>query len=143
LASGFFLMGIALLYGFAGSVSPSDRASALPAVAGMDGLRLAGSVMLRIGLLFKVCAVPVQARTPDANQGAPTPITGSMAAATTLAAFAAMLRFVYVATSGIAWDLAPFLWGIAIITMLIGTVLAIVQTDIKRMLAYSSVAHAG
>jgi len=142
-ASGFFLMGIALLYGFAGSVSLSDLATAVPAVAGMDGLLLAGSVMVLIGLLFKVGAVPFHAWTPDVYQGAPTPITGFMAAATKIAAFAAMLRFVYVATSGIAWDLAPFLWGIAIITMLVGTVLAIVQTDIKRMLAYSSVAHAG
>src|SRR5699024_4323599 len=95
-ASGFFLMGIALLYGFAGSVSLSDLATAVPAVAGMDGLLLAGSVMVLIGLLFKVGAVPFHAWTPDVYQGAPTPITGFMAAATKIAAFAAMLRFVYV-----------------------------------------------
>src|SRR5699024_8291976 len=87
-ASGFFLMGIALLYGFAGSVSLSDLATAVPAVAGMDGLLLAGSVMVLIGLLFKVGAVPFHAWTPDVYQGAPTPITGFMAAATKIAAFA-------------------------------------------------------
>lgn len=142
-ASGFFLMGVALLYGYAGSVSFATLAVAVPAITGMDGLLLAGSVMVLIGLLFKVGAVPFHAWTPDVYQGAPTPITGFMAAATKIAAFGAMLRFVYVVTPGITWDLAPFLWTIAILTMIVGTVLAIVQTDIKRMLAYSSVAHAG
>lgn len=142
-ASGFFIMGVALLYGFAGSVRFADIATAVPVISGMDGLLLAGSVMVLIGLLFKVGAVPFHAWTPDVYQGAPTPITGFMAAATKIAAFGAMLRFVYVATPGIAWDLAPFLWAIAVLTMVVGTVLAIVQTDIKRMLAYSSVAHAG
>src|SRR5690625_497908 len=142
-ASGFFLMGIALLYGFAGSVNLSDIATAVPVVSGLDGLLLAGSVMVLIGLLFKVGAVPFHAWTPDVYQGAPTPVTGFMAAATKIAAFGAMLRFVYVATAGITWDLAPFLWTIAAITMVVGTVIAIVQTDIKRMLAYSSIAHAG
>src|SRR5699024_1080252 len=94
-------------------------------------------------LLFIVGAVPFHAWTPDVYQGAPTPVSGFMAAGTKIAAFGAMLRFVYVLTFGIAWDLAPFLWGIAIITMVVGTVIAIVQTDIKRMLAYSSVSHAG
>lgn len=142
-SSAFFLMGVALLYGYAGSVRLSDIASAVPTVAGMDGLLLAGSALLLIGLLFKVGAVPFHAWTPDVYQGAPTPVTGFMAACTKVAAFAAMLRFVYVVTPGLEWDLAPFLWTIAILSMGVGTVLAIVQTDVKRTLAYSSVAHAG
>ncbi|WP_156252069.1 NADH-quinone oxidoreductase subunit NuoN [Pseudactinotalea terrae] len=142
-SSAFFLMGLALLYGYAGSVHLDDIATAVPLVAGMDGLLLAGSALLIIGLLFKVGAVPFHAWTPDVYQGAPTPITGFMAACTKVAAFAALLRFVYVVTPGLSWDLGPMLWVVAILTMVVGTVLAIVQTDMKRTLAYSSVAHAG
>ncbi|GAB2614570.1 NADH-quinone oxidoreductase subunit NuoN [Pseudactinotalea suaedae] len=142
-SSAFFLMGLALLYGYAGSVHLADIATAVPLVSGMDGLLLAGSALVIIGLLFKVGAVPFHSWTPDVYQGAPTPITGFMAACTKVAAFAALLRFVYVVTPGLGWDLAPFLWIVAILTMVVGTVLAIVQTDMKRTLAYSSVAHAG
>jgi NADH-quinone oxidoreductase subunit N len=142
-SSAFFLMGMALLYGYAGSVQLADLSTAVPAIAGMDGLLLAGSALVMIGLLFKVGAVPFHAWTPDVYQGSPTPITGFMAACTKVAAFAALLRFAYVVTPGLTWDLAPFLWTIAILTMLVGTVLAIVQTDMKRTLAYSSIAHAG
>ncbi|MFV0252084.1 MAG: NADH-quinone oxidoreductase subunit NuoN [Beutenbergiaceae bacterium] len=142
-SSAFFLMGMALLYGYAGSVSFDDLYVAVFSVGGMDSLLLAGSALVLIGLLFKVGAVPFHSWTPDVYQGAPTPVTGFMAACTKVAAFAAMLRFVYVVTPGLEWDLAPFLWVIAIATMGVGTVLAIVQTDMKRTLAYSSVAHAG
>lgn len=142
-SSAFFLMGLALLYGYAGSLQLSAIASAVPVMSGMDGLLLAGSAMVIIGLLFKVGAVPFHAWTPDVYQGAPTPVTGFMAACTKVAAFAALLRFVYVVTPGLEWDLAPFLWTVAILTMIVGTVLAIVQTDMKRTLAYSSIAHAG
>ncbi len=142
-SSAFFLMGVALLYGYAGSVSLDAIAAAVPAIAGMDGLLLAGSALVIIGLLFKIGAVPFHAWTPDVYQGAPTPITGFMAACTKVAAFVALLRFVYVVTPGLSWDLGPFLWTIAILSMGVGTVLAIVQTDIKRTLAYSSIAHAG
>ena len=142
-SSAFFIMGAALLYGFSGSVRLSELATAVPTTVGMDGLLLAGSVLLIIGLLFKVGAVPFHMWTPDVYQGAPTPITGFMAAGTKIAAFGALLRFVYVVVPGLGWDLAPFMWGIAILTMGVGTVVALVQTDIKRMLAYSSIAHAG
>ncbi|MEE6282595.1 NADH-quinone oxidoreductase subunit NuoN [Georgenia sunbinii] len=142
-SSAFFLMGAALLYGFSGSVRLSELATAVPATVGMDGLLLAGSVLVIIGLLFKVGAVPFHMWTPDVYQGAPTPITGFMAAATKIAAFGALLRFVYVVTPGLEWDLEPLLWGIALVTMIVGTAIAIVQTDMKRMLAYSSIAHAG
>ncbi len=142
-SSAFFLMGAALLYGFSGSLRLSELAVAVPSMGGMDGLLLAGSVLLIVGLLFKVGAVPFHMWTPDVYQGAPTPVTGFMAAATKIAAFGALLRFVYVVVPGLGWDLEPLLWGIAILTMGVGTVIALVQTDVKRMLAYSSIAHAG
>jgi len=142
-SSAFFLMGAALLYGFSGSVRLSELAVAVPATVGMDGLLLAGSILLIVGLLFKVGAVPFHMWTPDVYQGAPTPITGFMAAGTKIAAFGALVRFVYVVVPGMGWDLEPALWGVAILTMGVGTVIALVQTDVKRMLAYSSIAHAG
>ena len=142
-SSAFFVMGAALLYGFSGSLRLSELAVAVPSTVGMDGLLLAGSVLVIIGLLFKVGAVPFHMWTPDVYQGAPTPITGFMAAATKVAAFGALLRFFYVVVPGLGWDLEPLMWGIAILTMGVGTVVALVQTDVKRMLAYSSIAHAG
>ena len=99
--------------------------------------------MLAVGLLFKVGAVPFQAWTPDVYQGAPTAVTAFMAACTKIAAFGAMLRLFYVAFGAERWDWQPMLWIIAILTMLVGSILAVVQTDVKRMLAYSSVAHTG
>jgi NADH-quinone oxidoreductase subunit N len=81
--------------------------------------------------------------TPDVYQGAPTPVTGFMAAATKVAAFGALLRILYVVLPGLRWDWRPVMWGVAIITMLGGAIVAITQTDIKRLLAYSSIAHAG
>ncbi|MPV37765.1 NADH-quinone oxidoreductase subunit NuoN [Georgenia subflava] len=142
-ASAFMLFGIALLYGFSGTVRLDGLAQAVPATLGMDGMLLAGAVMVIVGLLFKVGAVPFHAWTPDVYTGAPTPVTGFMAAATKLAAFAALLRFVYVVVPDLSWDLTPFFWAVIILTMLVGTVVGIVQTDVKRMLAYSSIAHAG
>jgi len=96
-----------------------------------------------VGLLFKVGAVPFHAWTPDVYQGAPTPITGFMAACTKIASFGVLIRLVYVLVPPVQWDILPALWGVAVLTMLVGTVVAIVQTDVKRMLAYSSIAHAG
>jgi NADH-quinone oxidoreductase subunit N len=142
-ASTFFLFGTALLYGYSGSVSLSDIAAAVPLVTGMDGLVLVGVLFVLIGLLFKVGAAPFHAWTPDVYQGAPTPITGFMAACTKVAAFGAMLRVVYVLLPGLMWDLRVVMWGVAILTIAVGTVIALVQTNIKRMLAYSSIAHAG
>ena len=142
-ASAFLLFGIALLYGFAGSVKLTDIAAAIGTPSDLDPLLLAGVVLLLVGLLFKVGAVPFHAWTPDAYQGAPTPITGFMAACTKVAAFGAMLRIVYVVLPPLEWDVVPLLAGVAVLTMLVGTVVAIVQTDVKRMLAYSSIAHAG
>ncbi|WP_240135415.1 NADH-quinone oxidoreductase subunit NuoN [Streptomyces sp. MUM 178J] len=153
-SSAFLLFGIALLYGYAGSVSYARIAEVVdgsvraidPALAqtmGNDALLLIGGAMLLMGLLFKVGAVPFHMWTPDVYQGAPTPVTGFMAAATKVAAFGALLRLLYVVLPGLNWDWRPVLWGVAIVTMLGGAIVAITQTDIKRLLAYSSIAHAG
>ena len=142
-ASAFLLFGTALLYGFAGSVRLADIGTAVSTVVGLDPLLLAGVVLLLVGLLFKVGAVPFHSWTPDVYQGAPTPITGFMGACTKIAAFGAILRIAYVVLPPLEWDIMPLLWGVAVLTMVVGTVVAIVQTDVKRMLAYSSIAHAG
>ncbi|MEU3134357.1 MULTISPECIES: NADH-quinone oxidoreductase subunit NuoN [unclassified Streptomyces] len=153
-SSAFFLFGIALVYGYAGSLSYAGIANVVdgsvleidPALAdtmGNDALLLIGGAMILTGLLFKVGAVPFHMWTPDVYQGAPTPVTGFMAAATKVAAFGALLRLLYVALPGLTWDLRPVMWAVAIVTMLGGAIVAITQTDIKRLLAYSSIAHAG
>lgn len=142
-AAAFMLFGSGLLYGFAGSFTLEAIGNAVPAVSGMDWVFYAGIVCLSVGLLFKVGAAPFHAWTPDVYQGAPTPITGFMAAATKVAAFAALLRVYYVVAVDMAEALAPAMWTIIILTMVVGTVMGIVQSDIKRMLAFSSVAHAG
>lgn len=141
-SSAFFLFGVAMIYGYAGTLELSGIADVI-AAQGSDSLILLGAALLSVGLLFKVGAVPFHSWVPDVYQGAPTPITGFMAAATKVAAFGAILRIFYVALPEIRTDLAPMLWGVAILTMVVGAVVAVTQTDIKRMLAYSSVAHAG
>ncbi|MGW0401010.1 NADH-quinone oxidoreductase subunit NuoN [Streptomyces sp. NPDC003002] len=153
-SSAFLLFGIALLYGYAGSVSYAVIADvadgtvaridpALAATMGNDALLLIGGALILMGLLFKVGAVPFHMWTPDVYQGAPTPVTGFMAAATKVAAFGALLRLLYVVLPGLRWDWQPVMWGVAIVTMLAGAVIAVTQTDVKRLLAYSSIAHAG
>src|SRR5690606_10186752 len=142
-ASAFFLFGAALVYGYSGSLVFADIDATLASRVGQDGLLLAGVALIAVGLLFKVSAAPFHAWTPDVYQGAPTPVTGFMAAATKLAAFGALLRIFYVAFGGLRTDWQPLFWLIAIITMLFGAIVALTQTDIKRMLAYSSIAHAG
>jgi NADH-quinone oxidoreductase subunit N len=142
-SSAFFLFGSALLYGYAGSMDLGVIAKAISAQSGMDGLLVPGVLLVLVGLLFKIGAVPFHSWTPDVYQGAPTPVTGFMAACTKVAAFGAILRFVYVGVAGSRWDWAPGLWVVAILTMVVGAVLSITQTDIKRLLAYSSIAHAG
>ncbi|KGN33867.1 NADH:ubiquinone oxidoreductase subunit N [Knoellia sinensis KCTC 19936] len=143
-SSAFFLFGAALLYGYAGSSDLGAIAAAIRAGnSAYEGLLLPGVVLALIGLLFKVGAVPFHSWTPDAYQGAPTPVTGFMAAATKVAAFGAILRLAYVGVeaSRLEWRLGVA--AIAVLTMVVGAVLSVTQTDMKRLLAYSSIAHAG
>src|SRR4051812_5613067 len=142
-ASAFFIYGVALLYGYAGSVDAGKIFDASGDVASSDVLLYLGLAMLAVGLLFKIGAVPFQAWTPDVYQGSPTPVTALMAACTKISAFGAVLRVFYVAVGRDQWDWRPMMWAIAIITMVAGAILAVKQTDVKRMLAYSSVAHTG
>jgi NADH-quinone oxidoreductase subunit N len=142
-SSGFFIYGIALVYGYAGSMQFSAIDVAIRNSDSNHSLLMIGMGMVTVGLLFKVSAVPFQAWTPDVYQGAPTAVTAFMSAATKVAAFGAILRLFYVAFGTERWSWQPLFWVIAVLTMVVGSVLAIAQTDVKRMLAYSSVAHTG
>ena len=143
-ASAFFLFGAALLYGYAATTDLDGIAAAIASpTPGLEPLLVPAILLVLVGLLFKVGAVPFHSWTPDVYQGAPTPVTGFMAAATKAAAFGAILRFTYVAVEGSRWSWEAGLAAIAIITMVVGAVLSVTQTDVKRLLAYSSVAHAG
>ena len=142
-ASAFFLFGVALLYGFAGGVRLEQIHDAVANPVRSQVLLYAGLALVAIGLLFKSALAPFHVWTPDVYQGAPTPITALMAACTKVAAFGALLRVLYVAFEGVRWDFQPVLGVIAVLTMLVGAILAVTQTDIKRLLAYSSIANAG
>jgi NADH-quinone oxidoreductase subunit N len=140
-ASGFFLYGLALVYGATGSV----RLSAIRAAATTDTgvLLVLGLALLIVGLMFKASVAPFHTWTPDVYQGAPTPVTAFMAACTKVAAFGAVLRLLYVGFGTSEWTWRPIIYGIAIVSMVVGAVLGLTQTDVKRMLAYSSIAQAG
>ena len=140
-SSAFFLFGSAFLYGYSGTISLSGISAA--AGNGNDIFLLIGIIFVSVGLLFKISAVPFHSWTPDVYQGAPTPITGFMAACTKVAAFGAILRIFYVGFAQSQTQWRPIITVIAIITMLFGSLVAIAQRDVKRMLAYSSIAHAG
>lgn len=149
-ASAFFLFGIAMVYGYAGSVNFGAIREAV-AAGGADifeggeaePLLLMGIGMVAIGMLFKVGAIPFHSWKPDVYQGAPTPITALMGSCTVVAAFGALLRvfFVPFGTSVQVWE--PMLWAVAILTMVVAAIVAVTQRDVKRLLAYSSVVHAG
>jgi NADH-quinone oxidoreductase subunit N len=142
-SSAFFLLGIAYLYGYSGSITLEGIQASVVGGSGNDVFLLIGIALLSIGLLFKVGAVPFHAWSPDVYQGSPTAITAFMAAATKVAAFGAILRIFYVAFANAEWQWKPVFVVISIITMIFGSVVAITQRDVKRMLAYSSIAHAG
>ncbi len=142
-SSAFFLFGVALLYGFAGSFDLNAIAVAVQNPTMGRGILIAGMAMLGIGLLFKVGVVPFHNWTPDVYMGAPTPVTGFMAICTKLAAVGATLRVFYVALSGERWAWQPLLAVLVVATMVVGAVWGLTQNDIKRTLAYSSIAHAG
>ena len=142
-SSAFFLFGAALTYGFAGTIEFPGIAAALTAQPGLSALLVGGLALIGVGMLFKIGAVPFHQWVPDVYQGSPAPVTAFMAAAVKVAAFGAMLRLLYVAFGGLRWDWEPLLWVVAGLTMIVGSIVAIAQTDIKRMIAYSSIAQAG
>lgn len=142
-SSGFFLFGVALLYAYSGSFELRALDAAVTSPVMGQGLLFAGLGFVAIGLLFKVGVVPFHSWTPDVYMGAPTPVTGFMAICTKLAAVAATLRVFYVGLGGERWSWQPLFATLAVLTMVVGVVVALTQTDIKRLLAYSSIAHAG
>lgn len=141
-ASAFFLYGLALVYGATGTIRLGEIRESI-AGDGSDVLVVLGLALLVVGLLFKASVAPFHSWTPDVYQGAPTPVTAFMAACTKVAAFGAILRLLYVAFGTEEWTWRPLIYGVAIVSMVIGAVLGLTQTDLKRMLAYSSIAHAG
>ena len=142
-SSAFLLYGIALCYGATRTTNLAAIARATATTEVNSSVLLAGVALLAVGFCFKVAAVPFHMWTPDVYQGAPTPVTAFMAAGTKAAGFAVFLRVFAGALGGLVLDWRPVIAGVAVLTMLGGAILAIVQTDLKRMLAYSSIAHAG
>jgi NADH-quinone oxidoreductase subunit N len=143
-SSAIFLYGVALTYGATGTTSLTGIASFLSHNTLLDqGTLLAGLAMMLVGLGFKVAAVPFHMWTPDVYQGAPTPVTSFMSAATKAAGFAALLRVFGVAFPLYRADWRPAVWALAVLSLVVGSVAAVIQTDVKRILAYSSIAHAG
>jgi NADH-quinone oxidoreductase subunit N len=142
-STGFFLYGIALTYGATGSTNVTHIAAAIGAGQANHGLAVIGIAMLAIGFGFKVAAVPFHMWTPDVYEGAPSPVTAFMSGGVKAAAFVAFLRVFLTAFDGLHSSWFGVLWGLAAITMVSANLIAMVQTNIKRMLAYSSIAHAG
>jgi NADH-quinone oxidoreductase subunit N len=142
-SSAFFLFGVAMAYGATGTTRLSDVATALSGQTGSRALALTAMALLAVGFAFKVSVVPFHMWTPDVYQGAPTPVTAFMSAGTKVAAFGALIRVFDTALQPLTWDWTPLLWALAAVTVVVGSLLAIAQSDIKRMLAYSSIAHAG
>ncbi|EPH07174.1 proton-translocating NADH-quinone oxidoreductase, chain N [Propionibacterium sp. oral taxon 192 str. F0372] len=143
LSSALFLYGLALLYGFSGSFFLRDIDSSITSGAGSEPLLLAGMGLVSVGILFKLGAVPFHNWVPDVYTGSPTPVTGFMAICTKLAAAVGLLRILYVALGAMRWDWQLYVAVIAVLTMLAGGLIGLMQTDVKRLMAYSSIAHAG
>ena len=143
-SSAIFVYGIALVYGATGSSNLPQIADYLSKnVVASNGVLLAGLALLLVGFGFKIAAVPFHMWSPDVYQGAPSPVTGLMAAIAKAGAFAALLR-VFVSSFGtVRTDWQPIVWGLAILSLVVGAVAALVQKDVKRMMAYSSINHAG
>ena len=143
-ASSFFLYGIAFLYGVTGTTN-IDAMSTKIAAQSMSGnpMILLGMGLLIVGFAFKIAAVPFHMWSPDAYEGAPTVVTGFMSTGVKAAAIAAFVRVFLKGLDPLILDWAPVLWWIAAATMIVGTVVGVAQTSVKRMLAYSSIAHGG
>ena len=136
-ASAVFLYGIAMSYGATGTTKIAEIGRALAGGTGSLSIALVGMVLLAIGFAFKVSAAPFHMWTPDVYQGAPTPITAFMSAATKTAAFLAFTRVFMVGFQPLTWDWVPLVGAIAVLSVVLGSVVAIAQRDVKRMLAYS------
>lgn len=143
LSSGIFLYGIALVYGFSGAFHFGAIDMAIQQGGQSQWLLLAGMGLLAVGVLFKIGAVPFHNWMPDVYVGSPTPVTAFMAICTKLAATVGLLRLLYVALGSMRWDWQTALAVIAVLSMLVGALVGLMQSDVKRVLAYSSVAHAG
>lgn len=143
-SSAFFLYGIAMVYGATGTTNLVEISTFLSTQLLLrNGILMLGMAMLLVGFAFKVSAVPFQGWTPDVYQGAPTPVTAFMASAVKVAAFGGLIRVFHLALSTESVDWQPIIYALALLSMVVGAALAVVQTDIKRMLAYSSINHAG
>ena len=143
-SSAIFVYGIALIYGATGSTNLPQIADYLSKnVIASNGVLLGGLALLLVGFGFKIAAVPFHMWSPDVYEGSPSPVTGFMAAIAKVGAFAALLR-VFVSSFGtVRTDWQPIVWGLAFLSLLLGAVVALLQKDIKRMMAYSSINHAG
>ena len=142
-ASGFFLYGIALIYGATGSTNLNKIGAAVTAGAGRDPLLLIGFALLLVGFGFKISAVPFHMWTADVYEGAPTSVTAFIATGSKAAAFAALLRLLLGSLRPIQGEWVWIFWVLAVLSMTLGNVVAIAQQNLKRMLAYSSIAHVG
>lgn len=142
-SGGFVMYGIALIFGAAGTTNLNGVVEAVQGLRANLPMLLVGSALVLIGLGFKVSAVPFHMWTPDVYHGAPSSVTGFMSVAAKAGGFAALLRVFVVALPDLGDYLMPVLWALAALTMLLGNIVAIAQSNIKRMLAYSSIAHAG
>ncbi len=143
-SSAIFIYGIALTYGATGSTNLTQISDFLSKNAVLsNGLLLAGLALMLVGFAFKVAAVPFHMWTPDVYQGAPSPVTGFMAAVAKAGAFAAMLRVLFSSFGVVETDWRPIVYGLAVLSLVLGAFVALRQRDVKRMLAYSSINHAG
>src|SRR5215472_6775393 len=142
-SSGILLYGMSLLYGISGSTRFVDIAEALQRRPLTDPISLMAMITLSAGMFFKVAAVPFHQWTPDAYEGAPTSITGFMSVAVKAASFAMLVRIFMVAIYPLRPEWLPIMVAVSIMTMTIGNIAAITQSNVKRMLAYSSISHAG
>ncbi len=142
-ASGFVLYGTALVFSATGQLDFVGIAAVVTAGSANSVLFLIGSALLLVGFGFKIAAVPFQMWTPDVYQGAPTPVTAFMSVAVKAAGFAALMRVFLVLFPSLSENLTPILWVMAALTMIVGNIVALAQNNIKRMLAYSAIAHAG
>jgi NADH-quinone oxidoreductase subunit N len=142
-STGFVVYGIALVFGATGATSLSGIVEQIASQSDPNLLLTIGAALILVGFGFKVAAVPFHMWTPDVYQGAPTAVTAFMSSGAKIAGFAALLRVFATAFPSIAIDMTDIFWALAALTMILGNVIAISQTDIKRLLAYSSIAHAG